>query len=127
MKRFSEDHQWVQIDQDMAVIGITAYAAEELGEITFVEVPDVGAVFGPGDTLCVVESSKAAADLFVPIGGTVKEVNAALEKQPALINASPEGDGWICKLEDVDSSELDALMTEEQYERFVEADGDDGA
>lgn len=125
MKRFSEDHQWVEIDDGIAVIGITAYAAEELGDITFVELPEVGAVLSPGDALCVVESAKAASDVFVPIGGTVRDVNAALESEPALINASAERDGWICTLEDVDLGELDSLMDEDEYETFVESGGEE--
>jgi glycine cleavage system H protein len=123
MKRYSEDHQWVEVNGELATIGITAYAAEELGEITFVELPDLGSVLSPGDTLCVVESAKAASDVFVPIGGTVREVNMALESEPSLINASAERDGWICTLEDVDLGELDSLMDEDDYEAFVERGG----
>jgi glycine cleavage system H protein len=120
MKRFSEDHEWVEWDNGIATIGITAYAAEEMGDITFVELPEKGVVFAQGDSLCVVESVKAAADVFAPVGGTVAQVNQRLDESPGLINTSPEKEGWICRLVEVDESELDSLMTEEQYEQFLE-------
>ena len=125
MKRFSEEHQWVEIKDGVATIGITAYAAEELGEITFIELPEVGTVFAQGDTLCVVESVKAASDVFAPVGGTVKEVNQRLDQEPGQINVSPERDGWLCRFEEVDESEMDALMTEAQYEEFIVAEGEE--
>ena len=125
MKRFSEDHQWVEVDGDTVTIGITSYAVEELGEITFVEFPEPGTVVAPGDTLCVVESAKAAADVYVPVGGTVREVNTPLETDPTLLNVSPEKEGWLCILEDVDLEELDSLMDEDAYEAFLER-GDAG-
>ncbi|MCK5803975.1 MAG: glycine cleavage system protein GcvH [Lentisphaeria bacterium] len=120
MKLFSEDHQWVEIENGVATIGITAYAAEELGEITFVELPDDGLVVSQGDVLCVVESVKAASDVFAPLGGTVTEVNRKLEKSVEHINSSPERLGWICRLEEVDESEMDNLMTEAQYDGYTE-------
>lgn len=125
MKRFSEEHEWVEVADGVAAVGITAYAAEELGEITFVELPEQGTVLGQGDSLCVVESVKAASDVFVPIGGTIMEVNGRLEEEPELVNASPEGEGWICKLTEVDEGELDSLMSEEEYEAFTSSDDDE--
>ena len=118
-KKFSEEHEWVEYKNGVATVGISAYAAEELGDITFVELPDKGVVFAQGDVMCVVESVKAASDVFAPVGGTVTEVNGRLEEDPGLINASPEKDGWFCKLEEVDEAELDGLMLEEQYDQFV--------
>ena len=126
MKRFSEDHQWVEVAKDTATIGITAYAADELGEVNFVELPELGLVLGAGETLCVIESVKAASDVLVPVGGTVARVNSELEDDPGLINASPEKEGWICKLEDIDLGDVDGLMTEEEYESFIDSgDGED--
>ncbi len=125
MKRYSEEHQWVELEAGVATVGITAYAAEELGEITFIELPENGTVLAQGDALCVVESVKAASDVFAPVGGTIREVNANLEKDPGLMNDSPERDAWICRLEEVDEAEVNALMTEAEYEEFVASDDDD--
>jgi len=126
MRWFSEEHEWVTIQKGVATVGITPYAAEELGDVTFVELPEVGLTVAQGESLGVVESVKAASDVFSPIGGTVVEVNLALEEEPALLNASPDGDGWICKLGEIDESELESLMGEEEYDQFVaEGDGDD--
>jgi len=125
MKRFTEEHVWVEMKEGAAMVGITAYAAEELGEITFLELPEVGVVLAQGDTLCVIESVKTASDVFAPIGGTVAGVNERLALDPGLINASPEKDGWICRLEEVDESEIDGLMNEAQYEELVAAEGEE--
>jgi len=125
MKRFSDEHAWVEYQDGIATTGITAYAAEELGEINFVELPDMGAVLAQGEMLCVVESVKAAADVFAPIGGTVVAVNKRLDSEPQLINDAAERDGWICRLEEVDETELDNLMDEEEYEVFVAGEDDD--
>lgn len=122
MKRFSEEHEWVTIENGVATVGITAFAAEEMGDITFAELPEVGTVIAQGDSLCVIESVKAAQDVFAPIGGTICAVNAKLEEAPELINDSPERDGWICRLAEFDESELDGLMTEEDYELYVAVD-----
>ena len=127
MKRFSDEHAWVDVAEGTATTGITAYAAEELGDINFVELPDVGSVLAQGELLCVVESVKAASDVFAPVGGTVVAVNKRLDTEPQLINDGAEKDGWICRLEEVDESELDGLMTEEEYELFVAGDDEDGA
>lgn len=125
MKRFSEEHEWVELVDGIATIGITAYAAAELGDITFIELPETGVVLGQGEALCVVESVKAASDVFVPIGGTIVEVNGKLEEEPEQINDSAENDAWICKLNEVDASEMEGLMTEEEYEAFTSSEDDD--
>jgi len=125
MKRFSDDHQWVQYEPGRATVGISAYAADELGEITFVELPEVGFVVGQGDVLCIVESVKAASDVYAPVGGTVVEVNQALETQPGLVSESPESRGWICRLEEVVESDLESLMTDAQYEAFLGDENDE--
>jgi glycine cleavage system H protein len=119
MKRFTEEHQWVTYENGRATMGITAYAAEELGEITFVELPDVGLVVSQGDAICVVESVKAASDVFAPVGGTICAVNAKLEDDTSLLNDTPETLGWICRLEEVEESDFESLMTESQYETFI--------
>ena len=124
MKRFSEDHVWVEMADGKATIGITAFAAEELGEITFVELPDMDVVFAQGDALCVIESVKAAADISAPIGGTVTAVNGRLVQEPAVINDSPEKDGWICTLDEVEEAELESLMVEDEYDAFAVGDED---
>ena len=120
MKRFSEDHVWADIEENVATVGITTYASDEIGEITFVEPPELNTVVTQGESLCVVESSKAATDIFAPIGGTVVKVNTKLSAKPELMNSSPESEGWICKVQDFDKQDIDNMMTEEEYEKFVE-------
>ena len=124
MKRFSEEHEWVELVEGTATVGITAYAGSELGDITFIELPETGVVLGQGEVLCVVESVKAASDVFVPIGGTIVEVNGKLEEEPELLNESAENDAWICRLNEVDASEMEGLMTEREYETFTSSDDD---
>ena len=119
MKKFTEDHEWVIIDGDIACVGISAHAAEELGDITFVEPPELGLDVIVGDVLAVVESVKAASDIYAPISGTVKEVNPALDDDPGMINTSPEENGWICKLENFDIAEMDVLMDEDAYKQYL--------
>ena len=118
-KYFTKDHEWVRIDGDDAVIGISTYAAKELGDITYVELPKEGADVIVGDTIGVVESVKAASDVYSPISGTVCSVNKALDDDPGIINHSPEEKGWICKLENIDLVELEDLMDEAAYEKFL--------
>ena len=119
MKYYTEDHEWVEILGDEAIVGISEYAAEELGEITYVELPEVDDDFIIGDRLGEVESDKASCDIYAPISGTVADVNENLSDDPALINESPEDKGWICRLTNFDSSELDDMMNEDAYLRYV--------
>ena len=119
MKHYTEEHEWIEIQNDVAIIGITAHAANELGDITFVEIPEVGAEFSQGDALSVVESVKAASDVYSPISGTICEVNTKLEENPELMNRSPEIDGWICKMSKFNEDELNSLMTDEEYADFI--------
>ncbi len=116
---FTEDHEWIEIDGDVATVGITEYAQEQLGDIVFVETPDEGRELEKGDEAAVVESVKAASDVYSPVGGTVLEGNPALDEDPALVNTSPEEDGWFFRLTIADDGELDALMTEAKYKEFV--------
>ena len=117
--RFSKDHEWVEADGDVARIGITAYAAEQLGDVVFVELPSVGKAVKAGEALAVVESVKAASDVYAPVSGEVIEINAELPDVPETVNAEPEQAGWFAKLRLANPSELDALMDRTQYEQFL--------
>jgi glycine cleavage system H protein len=116
---FSEEHEWIEVDGQTATIGITDYAQGQLGDIVFVEVPAAGTKLAKGKEAAVVESVKAASDVFAPVSGTVTEGNAALEDDPALVNTAPESDGWFFKLTIADKAELDGLMDEAAYNDFV--------
>jgi glycine cleavage system H protein len=117
--RYTKDHEWVRIDGDVAVVGITAYAAEQLGDVVFVETPAAGKSFAQGGEMAVVESVKAASDVYAPISGAVVEGNAALADSPQLVNESPEGDGWFVKLTPANAGELDAMMDKAAYDAFL--------
>ncbi len=118
---FTEDHEWIEVDGDTATVGITDYAQGQLGDIVFVEVPAEGASVTKGGEAAVVESVKAASDVYSPVSGTVTEGNPALEDDPALVNTAPEGDGWFFKLTIADTGELDGLMDEGAYKAFCDA------
>ena len=119
MKRYTEDHEWVEINGDVATIGISKHAADELGDITFVELPPLGERMLKGDVLNAIESVKAASDIYAPIGGTVEAVNDDLETSPELVNDSAEDKGWICKLTDIDTDGIEDLMDPEAYQAFI--------
>ncbi len=116
---FTEEHEWIEVDGDTATIGITDYAQGQLGDIVFVEVPSAGTNLAQGKEAAVVESVKAASDVYSPVSGTVTEGNAALGDDPALVNSAPESDGWFFKLTMADKGELAGLMDEERYKAFV--------
>lgn len=116
---FTDEHEWIEVEGDTATIGITDYAQSQLGDIVFVEVPSAGTQVTKGADAAVVESVKAASDVYAPIAGTVLEGNPALEEDPALVNTAPETDGWFFKLTVADKSELDGLMDEAAYKAFV--------
>jgi len=116
---YTKDHEWVRLDGDTATIGITAYAAEQLGDVVFVELPEVGKALTKGDGAGAVESVKAASDVFAPISGEVVETNATLDAAPQTVNEAPEGDGWFVKLKIADAGEMDALMDEAAYKDFL--------
>ncbi|MEY3916297.1 MAG: Glycine cleavage system protein, partial [Pseudomonadota bacterium] len=107
---FTEDHEWIDVDGDSATVGITDYAQSQLGDIVFAEVPATSAMLKKGGDAAVVESVKAASDVYAPVSGTVIEGNDALEGDPALVNSDPEGEGWFFKVKLSDTSELDSLM-----------------
>lgn len=116
---FTEDHEWIELDGEIATVGITDYAQSQLGDIVFVEVPDEGKQVSKGDDAAVVESVKAASDVYAPVSGTIVEGNPALADEPALVNEDPEGEGWFFKMTLSDTSELDGLMDEGKYQDFV--------
>lgn len=117
---FTEDHEWVDVDGDVATVGITDYAQQQLGDIVFVELPEEGKTFDKGDDAAVVESVKAASDVYAPVSGEVIELNGALEAEPALVNGDAEEEGWFFKLRLTDAEELTSLMTESAYAKFVQ-------
>ena len=119
-KYYSESHEWIELDGAVATLGISKYAADSLGDITYVEIPAPGKVVAAGDILCTVESVKAVSDVYAPVAGTVGEGNADLEADPAALNADPENT-WICKLEGVNASDLGGLMDAAAYAKFVES------
>jgi len=116
---FTEEHEWIEVDGDTATIGITDYAQSQLGDLVFVEVPGVGTELAKGAEAAVVESVKAASDVYSPVSGTVAEGNNALEDDPSLVNSDAEGEGWFYKLTIADAGELDGLMDEAGYKEFV--------
>ena len=119
MKYYSDDHDLVEFTGEVATVGISEYAADELGEITYVELPEEDDDFIIGDRLGEVESVKASSDIYSPISGTVSQVNEALADEPSLINDSPEEKGWLCRLVNFDSSELDDMMNEDAYQKYL--------
>lgn len=116
---YSKTHEWVKIDGDEATVGISAFATGELGDITYVELPEEDSDVIVGDAIGTVESVRASSEVFSPVSGTIVSVNRALDDDPDLINRSPEDQGWICKLENIDLVELEDLMSEEAYKKYL--------
>lgn len=116
---FTEDHEWLRVEGDVATVGITDYAQEQLGDIVFVEIPQVGKGLAKGDTAVVVESVKAASDVYAPADGEVTEANETLGSDPALVNSAATGDGWLWKMKLSDKSQLDGLMDEAAYKAHI--------
>ncbi|QJU59501.1 glycine cleavage system protein GcvH [Sphingomonas sp. AP4-R1] len=117
---YTREHEWIAVEGDVATVGITDYAQSQLGDIVFVEVPSAGTQVAKGKEAAVVESVKAASDIYAPVSGEIVEGNAALEGDPALANTAPEGEGWFFKLTLSDTSELEGLMDETAYKAFVD-------
>ena len=117
--RFTKDHEWVRLEGDVATVGISKHAADALGDVVFVETPDAGKTLTRGDSFAVVESVKAASDVYAPVSGEVVEGNAALASAPETVNADPEGDGWFAKIRVSDASQVDALMDRAAYDAFL--------
>ena len=118
--RYTRDHEWIRLDGDVGVVGITTYAQSQLGDVVYVELPAVGKRLEQGTEAAVVESVKAASEVYSPVGGEVIAVNDALEAAPATVNEDAEGKGWFLKLKLADPKQLDALMSAEEYQRYVE-------
>jgi len=118
--KFTKDHEWVKIEGDVATIGITQYAAEALGELVYVELPKVGNAYKVHDAFAVVESSKSASDVYIPVAGTVLEVNSALTAQPELVNNETYTNGWIAKVKMNNAADLDEAMDEAAYKKFLQ-------
>ncbi len=121
--KYTNDHEWVRMDGDVAVIGISTHAAEQLGDVVFVELPEVGKSFEKGADMAVVESVKAASDVYAPIGGEIVEINQAIADDPAQVNADPMGAAWFVKIKPANAGEMDGLMDEAGYKAFIESDG----
>ncbi|MCG8524962.1 MAG: glycine cleavage system protein GcvH [Opitutales bacterium] len=117
--KYTQDHEWISAEGNIGKIGVSDFAQESLGDVTFVELPEVGASFAKGDAFGVVESVKAASDLYLPVSGTVVEVNEALEDTPELINSSPYDDGWIVKIELEEPSQVDELLSPTAYKGLI--------
>jgi glycine cleavage system H protein len=120
---YTEDHEWIRVEGDTGTVGITAYAQGQLGDIVFVELPEVGKSLDAGDEAAVIDSVKAAAEVYAPVGGEVIEANDAIVEKPGLVNEDAMGDGWFFKLKISDPTELEDLMDEEAYKTFVESLG----
>ncbi|MBI3127456.1 MAG: glycine cleavage system protein GcvH [Candidatus Tectomicrobia bacterium] len=118
--KYSREHEWVKVDGNIAQVGITDYAQSELGDVVYVELPEVGADVEANNTFGVVESVKAVSDLFAPVTGSITEINPQLEEEPELVNSDPYEDGWMIKIEMSDTSELNDLLDADEYKTFVE-------
>jgi glycine cleavage system H protein len=119
--RYTKDHEYIRIEGDAGIVGISDYAQSQLGDVVFVELPSVGKTLSKGDEAAVVESVKTASEVYAPASGEVVEVNSDLESSPGTVNEDPAGRGWFMKIRLTDQSELDGLMTEEQYQEFVKS------
>lgn len=119
--RYTKDHEYIRVEGDAGIVGISDYAQSQLGDVVFVELPSVGKTLSKGDEAAVVESVKAASEVYAPVSGEVVEVNSDLESSPGTVNEDPAGRGWFMKIRLTDPSELDDLLTEEQYQEFVKS------
>jgi glycine cleavage system H protein len=119
--RYTKDHEYIRLEGDAGIVGITDYAQSQLGDVVYVELPSVGKNVAKGDEAAVVESVKAASEIYAPVSGEVVEVNGDLEAAPGTVNEDPSGRGWFMKIRVKDQGELDGLMTEEQYQDFIKS------
>lgn len=119
--RYTKEHEWVRLDGDVVTVGVTEHAQEQLGDLVFVELPEVGRDVEENDAVAVVESVKAAADVYAPLGGKVTEVNQAVVDDPSLVNSEPESDGWLFKLELADAESFENLLDEAGYREYLES------
>ncbi|UMZ73974.1 glycine cleavage system protein GcvH [Natranaerofaba carboxydovora] len=121
---YTKEHEWVKVEDGKAYVGITYYAQEQLGDIVFVELPEVDDDFSRDEEVCVVESVKAVADIYAPISGTIEEVNEKLLDNPEIVNSDPYGEGWLFMMSISDEGELNDLLTAEEYEKILEEEGE---
>ena len=121
--RYSKEHEWVRLEGDVATVGISNFAQEQLGDVVFVELPDVGITVEQNGDACVVESVKAASEVYAPVDGEIVEVNAALKENPELVNQSPTGEGWFMKIRISDPAQVEAMMDEAAYNAFTASQG----
>jgi len=124
---YSKDHEWVRVDGDYAVCGISDYAQDQLGDVVYLELPEVGDSFSKGETFGVVESVKAASDVYMPVAGEISEVNADLVDSPELVNQDPYGEGWLIRIAVEDPEELSALMTPDKYRAYLDTLAEGGS
>lgn len=117
--KFTEEHEWLRVEDDLIVVGITSHAAEQLGDVVFVELPDQGAEVTKDEDICVIESVKAASDILAPLDGEIVEVNAMLEEEPSKVNDDPMGEAWFFKMKAADPSQMDDYMDEAAYNKFI--------
>lgn len=120
MKRYAKTHEWVQVEGKVATVGISNFAQDKLGDVVYVDLPQVGKVVKKGETLMSIESVKAASDVYAPVSGKVLQVNEKLNDQPELVNKDPEGEGWLVKIEMTNPNELNELLDEEAYKKHCE-------
>lgn len=118
-RKYSQEHEWVQVEGEVGIVGITDHAAGELGDIVYVDLPDVGAEYSAGDAVGSIESVKAVADLYIPVSGEIVEINPALDGDPAMVNNSPMDDGWLFKVKMADPGELESLLDASAYEDLL--------
>jgi glycine cleavage system H protein len=118
---YSREHEWVRVDDDVCVVGITEFAQQELGEVVFVELPEVGQMFNTGDEIGTIESVKAVAEVYTPVAGEIIEINEAVVDDPELLNEDPQTEGWLIKIRFSSASDLKSLMNAEQYEEYVKS------
>lgn len=119
-KKYTEDHEWVSVEGDIATFGITDHAQEQLGELVFIELPQVGSQVSKGGEAAVVESVKAASDVYAPVSGEVVETNTALDSEPTKVNEDPEGTGWLVKIKLSDTGELDGMLDSDAYSKLID-------
>ena len=118
--KYTDQHEWARLEGEIATIGISDYAQERLGDVVFVELPEIGTETKKGEAFCVVESVKAASDIYAPMSGEVTEINQSIEDHPELVNQSPYGKGWMVRIKVSDAAEIDDLMSSDKYGKFVE-------
>ncbi len=118
-RKYTQEHEWVQLEGELGIVGVTDHAANELGDIVYVDLPEVGAEFSAGDSVGSIESVKAVADLYIPVSGEIVEINEALDGDPAMVNNSPMDDGWMFKVKLADPGELDSLLDASSYEELL--------